>query len=48
MMDYNKIQELDPTQNMRSNIKKLQGMERESKKKDYYKILELEKNASDD
>lgn len=47
-MDYNKIQELDPSANMRAKIKEAQAKEREAKKKDYYKILEVDRNATDD
>ena len=47
IMDYNKIQELDPTTNMKQKIKEAQKKEREAKKKDYYKILEIDRNASD-
>lgn len=45
-MDYNKIQQLDPSADMRKQIKDAQVKEREAKKKDYYKILGLERNAT--
>lgn len=47
IMDYNKIQELDPSCNMQAKIREAQQKEKESKKKDYYKILEVDRNASD-
>ncbi len=39
IMDYSKIQELDPSANMKANIKQAQKKQKEAKKKDYYKIL---------
>ena len=39
IMDYNKIQELDPSCNMKQKIKEAQAKEKQAKKKDYYKIL---------
>ena len=47
VMDYNKIQEVDPSSNMRDKIKYAQKREKEAKKKDYYKTLGVDKNASD-
>ena len=46
-MDYNKIQELDPSADLRAKIKDAQKKEKESKKKDYYKILGIEKHLGD-
>ncbi len=39
---------MDPQANMKAKIKEAKEKEKESKKKDYYKILELSRNASDD
>ena len=47
IMDYSKIQELDPSVNLNAKIKEAKKKEKESKKKDYYKILEIDRNASD-
>ena len=47
IMDYSKIQELDPSANLSAKIKEAKKKEKESKKKDYYKILEVDRNASD-
>lgn len=47
IMDYNKIQEVDPSSNMKAKIKEAQKKEREAKKKDYYGILGIDRNASD-
>ena len=38
-MDYSKIQELDPTANMKAKIQEAQKKEKAAKKKDYYAIL---------
>ena len=46
-MDYNKIQEIDPSCDMRQKIKEAQKKEKQAKKKDYYKILGVDRNASD-
>ena len=46
-MDYSKIQELDPSTDMRQKIKDAQKKERESKKKDYYGALGIAKGCSD-
>jgi hypothetical protein len=40
-MDYKKVQEIDPSLNMKSKITEAKAKERDSKKKDYYKTLEL-------
>ena len=47
IMDYNKIQEVDPTANMKAKIKDAQKKQREAKKKDYYGILGVSREASD-
>ena len=39
IMDYSKIQELDPSCNMQEKIKVAKKKEKEARKKDYYKIL---------
>lgn len=39
---------MDPQANMKAKIKEAKEKEKESKKKDYYKILELSRNATDD
>ena len=46
-MDYSKIQELDPSCNMQDKIKIAKRKEKEARKKDYYKILEVDRNASE-
>ena len=47
--DYWKIKELDPStaQAMEKNIKNAQAKEKLAKKKDFYKILGIEKNATE-
>ena len=46
-MDYSKIQEVDPSTDMRQKIKDAQKKDKESKKKDYYGALGLVKGCSD-
>ena len=46
-MDYSKIQEVDPTCNMQEKIKVAKKKEKEARKKDYYKILGVDRNATD-
>jgi len=47
IMDYSKIQELNPSCNMGDKIKLAKKKEKEARKKDYYKILEVDRNASE-
>ncbi len=47
IMDYSKIMQLDPSQNLNQKIKEAKKKEKEAKKKDYYKILEIDRNVSD-
>ena len=46
--DYSKIQELDPSVNLKAKIDDAKKKERVAKKKDYYAILGVAKTASDD
>lgn len=46
--DYAKIQELDPSVNMKAKIDEAKKKERMAKKKDYYAILGVSKNATAD
>ena len=46
--DYGKIQELDPSINLKAKIDEAKKKERQAKKKDYYAILGVSKNASED
>lgn len=46
--DYAKIQELDPSTNMKPKIEEAKKKERMAKKKDYYAILGVSKNATAD
>lgn len=45
--DYSKIQELDPTANMKAKIDEAKKKERQAKKKDYYGILGVSKTATE-
>lgn len=45
--DYCKIQELDPSANMKPKIDEAKKKERQAKKKDYYAILGVSKNATE-
>lgn len=45
--DYYKIKEIDPSQNVNNLIKTAQLEAQKAKRKDYYKILEVEKTATD-
>lgn len=47
IMDYSKIEELDPSANMKAKIKDAKIKQKEAKKKDYYKILGVDRNSSD-
>jgi hypothetical protein len=44
--DYVKIQELDPSANMKSKIDEAKKKEKLAKKKDYYAILGVSKTAT--
>ena len=47
--DLNKAKELDPeNRNVNSNLKELQKKAKKAKRKDYYKILGIEKDADED
>lgn len=46
--DYGKIQELDPSINLKAKIDEAKKKERQAKKKDYYAILGVAKNATED
>lgn len=46
--DYAKIQELDPSVNLKAKIEEAKKKERQAKKKDYYAILGVDKKATDD
>jgi preprotein translocase subunit Sec63 len=46
-MDYSKIMQLDPTSNLKLKIADAKKKEKLAKKKDYYKILEVDRNASE-
>lgn len=46
-MDYSKIQEVDPSCSMQDKIKIAKKKEKEARKKDYYRILGVDRNASD-
>lgn len=46
-MDYSKIEEVDPSANYKAKIKEIKKKEKEAKKKDYYKILGIDRNSSD-
>lgn len=48
IQDYGKIQELDPSANLNAKIQEARKKQKQAKKKDYYKILGIEKTASDD
>lgn len=45
-MDYGRIQELDPSANLKAKIAEAQKKERQAKKKDYYAILGVSKTAT--
>ena len=47
LQDYSKIQELDPNANIKVKIDQARKKERLAKKKDYYAILGVPKNATD-
>lgn len=47
IMDYSKIQELDSSCNMQDKIRVAKKKEKEARKKDYYKTLEIDRNATD-
>lgn len=47
IMDYSKIESLDSSANLKAKIKDAQKKQKQAKKKDYYKILEIERGASD-
>ena len=46
-MDYSKIQELNPSCNMSDKIKIAKKKQKQARKKDYYKILEIDRNATE-
>lgn len=46
-VDYKQANSIDPSLNLKSEIRNLQKKAREEKKKDYYKILGVDKNATD-
>lgn len=46
--DYAKIQELDPSVNLKDKIALAKKKEKEAKKKDYYGILGIKKGATDE
>ena len=48
IMDYSKIQELDPSANLKEKIKEAKKKERLAKKKDYYGILGVSKTSSEE
>lgn len=48
LTDYYKIKELDPTQNVNNLINNAQMEAQKAKHKDYYKILGIEKTATED
>ena len=48
IQDYVKIQELDPQVNLTAKINQAKKKEKQAKKKDYYAILGVSKNATDD
>jgi tetratricopeptide (TPR) repeat protein len=45
--DYCKIQELDPSANMKSKIEEAKKKEKQAKKKDYYAILGVPRTATE-
>jgi Tfp pilus assembly protein PilF len=45
--DYAKIQEIDPTINLKAKIEEAKKKERQAKKKDYYDILGVSRNATE-
>lgn len=45
--DYARIQELNPSANFKSKIEEAKKKERQAKKKDYYAILGVSKNATE-
>jgi DnaJ family protein C protein 7 len=45
--DYNKAKELDPQGGYNAEIKRCMQLEKQAKKKDYYKSLEVDRDASD-
>ncbi|EGR31789.1 hypothetical protein IMG5_101980, partial [Ichthyophthirius multifiliis] len=47
IQDYQRVSELDPSQNVQQLIKEAKIQAKQAKKKDYYKILGVERNASD-
>jgi hypothetical protein len=47
LSDFSKIQELDPNVNLKAKIEDAKKKERLAKKKDYYAILGVAKNAND-
>ena len=46
--DYNRIMELDPTSNFKAKIQQAKTKEKQARKKDYYAILGVAKNACDE
>jgi DnaJ family protein C protein 7 len=46
--DYNQANELDPSLGARHKIRDAHSQAKKAAKKDYYKVLEVEKNATDD
>lgn len=45
--DYSKIQELDPSANMKAKIDEARKKEKQAKKKDYYAILGVSRTATE-
>lgn len=48
IQDYAKIEQLDPTANLKAKIQEAKKKEKVAKKKDYYAILGVVKTASED
>ena len=47
IMDYSKLQQTNSNYDMKAKIKQAKQKEKQARKKDYYKILEIDRNATE-